>query len=743
MNRMSIKFGTLRDMTTPLLAVVMFLGGMVQAAEAEPGMQVVRQRLVEIYVSTDLKIDGDATELRQSQRDDGTWDDINYQDTSRAKWDSYKQVGRAMLMGQAFRESGGKEENLAVGARKALAWWSRHELRSSNWWWNQIGVPQATGITCLLLGDALPEDERRAIMPVVRRHVTQRTGQNLLWALGQQVMYSLLDESEAELRDAYEQIARLLVAKPLGKEGILGDASFHQHGKTLYSGGYGFSFVCDASLLVAAADGTEFAVPQRNRDQLVALLLDGTRWMVYGTVFDYGACGRVISRRVPDEPTKRLRKPGTLPGLGLADVYRVMAGVESARESEFERTAERMRGGPREELGSRAFPMSDLLVEHHPEFYASVRMLSERLWNTDGACNSEGLKSRYIADGCTFLMRSGNEYHNIFPCWDWKRIPGTTVCRTGLVLTPKNLRSTGTRGFVGGLSDGIRGFAAMDFERDELTARKTWFMQPDGMLAIGAGITCSDEHPVETIVNQCILEGDVIFARDGDQARLTPGLHALETPCTVSHAGLDYVFTQQSGHLVAEIRPAVAGDWTTINRGKFKQPTPETKGIFCLRLEHGAAPTAATYSYRVTPSGKPKRTPTDDIRVLAHGPELTAAARSGDDAVLQLAFFAPGRTNIQTPPLLAQGNVPLVVTVDRPCLLQLRSLGDDQRVLLSVADPTHSKGTVTVRINRCLADSGASPAENGTTEIKVPLPTGLSAGSTVSYSLSKKLPVSR
>ena len=54
-----------------------------------------------------------------------------------------------------------------------------------------------------------------------------------------------------------------------------------------------------------------------------------------------------------------------------------------------------MRGGPREGLGSRAFPASDLLVEHHADFYASVRMFSSRLANTDGAANDEGLKSRY------------------------------------------------------------------------------------------------------------------------------------------------------------------------------------------------------------------------------------------------------------------------------------------------------------------------------------------------------------
>ena len=30
-------------------------------------------------------------------------------------------------------------------------------------------------------------------------------------------------------------------------------------------------------------------------------------------------------------------------------------------------------------------------------------------------------------DGCTFVYRSGDEYRDIFPVWDWSKVPGTTA----------------------------------------------------------------------------------------------------------------------------------------------------------------------------------------------------------------------------------------------------------------------------------------------------------------------------
>ena len=70
---------------------------------------------------------------------------------------------------------------------------------------------------------------------------------------------------------------------------------------------------------------------------------------------------------------------------------------------------------------------SDIMVQRRPGYYTSARMYSTRTLNTDGYINGENKKSHHLADGATYIFRTGEEYRDIFPVWDWKRIPGTDL----------------------------------------------------------------------------------------------------------------------------------------------------------------------------------------------------------------------------------------------------------------------------------------------------------------------------
>ena len=59
-------------------------------------------------------------------------------------------------------------------------------------------------------------------------------------------------------------------------------------------------------------------------------------------------------------------------------------------------------------------------------FVASVRMYSARTVNAR-CVNDEGTQSEHTADGVLNLYYSGHEYDEMYPVWNWKQLPGTTV----------------------------------------------------------------------------------------------------------------------------------------------------------------------------------------------------------------------------------------------------------------------------------------------------------------------------
>lgn len=76
------------------------------------------------------------------------------------------------------------------------------------------------------------------------------------------------------------------------------------------------------------------------------------------------------------------------------------------------------------------------MVHRRPEWYAAVRMNSVRVRPIEDDTNWDNALGRYFSDGVCLVMRSGREYEDITACWDWTRLPGTTLPKTP-VYTPE------------------------------------------------------------------------------------------------------------------------------------------------------------------------------------------------------------------------------------------------------------------------------------------------------------------
>lgn len=102
------------------------------------------------------------------------------------------------------------------------------------------------------------------------------------------------------------------------------------------------------------------------------------------------------------------------------------------------------------------YPPTTFAVFSRPSYRASIRMIGARV--AGGECiNGEGTKSLHMADGATYLYKTGLEYLDIGATWDWQRLPGTTVQVNGTVLNCSTSDSTGVLPNVGGVTDGLIG----------------------------------------------------------------------------------------------------------------------------------------------------------------------------------------------------------------------------------------------------------------------------------------------
>jgi chondroitin AC lyase len=160
------------------------------------------------------------------------------------------------------------------------------------------------------------------------------------------------------------------------------------------------------------------------------------------------------------------------------------------------------------------------------------------------------MNGRWLPFGATWILRRGDEYNSILPVLDWARLPGVTSAHE---VMPPIRNVSQPEGFVGGVSDGIYGAAAMVFTQSEPTplvsvfkimtqGRKSWFFFDREMVALGAGISSVRDEPVGTTLNQTRLDGPVLI--DGHAVELgeakvpqTSWVHASGINCCQPQSG--------------------------------------------------------------------------------------------------------------------------------------------------------------------------------------------------------------
>ena len=555
-----------------------------------------------------------------SQQPDGSWSDIDYRDRSSAGWKPIVHLDRLQSMAAAHAEESGPL-HLAPAVREAnrsgLDCWFARAPRSDNWWWNDIGKQQRLGAIGVLQDGVLSPAHRQAIIGSLPEKPSM-TGANLTWLASETIARGCLERRTDLVRRGFEAIKGTVLVTTA--EGVQSDWSFHQHGPQLYNAGYGEKFLNFTARFAAYARGTEHGFSDDQIGILTSLLLDGDRWMVRFGFMDHSADGREIVRQ--GESSRLL-----LPAIGH------LTSIAPERVAEIQALQAHIEGlSGCAVSGNRHFFRSDFMTHQRPAFYASVKMCSARTVGSE-TINGENTRGLWLPYGLTYLIRTGEEYSGIFPVWDWAHLPGVT--NPTFVDQPRPNQQTT---FVGGVSDGTYGVAAMDLDFASTRARKAYFLFDGELVALGSGITSSHDRPVHTTLNQCLLEGEVT----ADGRTLPQGEHTLPGASWVHHGGFGYVFPEKTEAHV--LRAQQSGSWFDINHTDPKDPV--RLDVFTLWLDHGASPADRGYQYIVLPAAFPQEVQRYaeemPIRVIANQPALQAV-RHEAARVTGAVFAAAGK----------------------------------------------------------------------------------------------------
>ena len=560
---------------------------------------------------------------------DGSWPDVDYTGLLRENWAAITHFTRylhpltvALLApGSVFADDPSVKRALLAG----IDFWLRNDFRNPNWWFQVNGLPAYfMGPVLVAMRPLLTVEQREAGIRLLERSNVKasahwRNGGNGLFDCRAALMLGLLEDNAVLIEQVYDpNLLRCLQPSASG-DGVKADWSHWEHGPLPFNHGYGAALLQEGGRLIWYAREAGYSYSASPLEFLTSYLLEGSAWMSRNGFLDPAAWGRSIA--VPQQGVM-LGNPTNALYVVNGARYLILAGSRRSGELEALIAAQTGRGKPL--TGNRMFSCSDLMTHHAEKFYASVRMFSRRTLNTE-ICNGVNRLGHHLGEGSIFLTPRGDEYAAVFPCWDWNRVPGTTV---NLSATENSLLDEiadsgwipcrdpeqdenygrgglrlgrlGRTAFAGGASDGRRGAGAMHLAVRSLRARKSVFFDEAGMVLLGAGISDTEPGEVATTVNQCLLRGPVrVLDADGQERVLdeNAGDYKLSGAKLVHHDDVAYLFAE--GQQVVCANGLRRGDWRRINLNLSE--TAIDLPVFALWIEHGEQPQDGDYAVRVVP----------------------------------------------------------------------------------------------------------------------------------------------
>lgn len=689
-------------------------------------LEILRQRFTADQMEPKVN-EADIKQLMSTLLEDGTWPGINYKDVSRTGFQHGKHLSNLVELSRAFKKKGSGlkgDKKLKKAIYSALNYWLANDFICENWWWNQIGTPNALVSVLLIMDTDLTSEQIAKTLPMVgRAHLTAsgaRPSGDRIKIAGILAKTALFNR-DAKLFDEVVKVIEGEIKFATGR-GMQYDFSFHHREDRVNNTlSYGLGYADAFAEWAANVAGTSYKFSDKSLQLLIDYYLDGIcKMMVYGKFPDTGAMNRDITR----ENAQRAFKTATPERLLKTTDYRKneLEVIVKIRKGEAEPTISH----------STFFWQTEHYTHQRPEYFTSVRMYSTRNQNMEQPYNGEGLMNHHRGDGTNYISRRGDEYYDIAPVYDWQKIPGTTVVQKPALPSENEIQKKGLTDFVGAVTDGMYGAVAFDFKspHDPLEAKKAWFFFDKEYVCLGAGINSDSKLPVATTLNQCLLRGDVIVKKDSEKTVVTKGKQQLTDIRWVYHDHMAYIFPESQK--VDLFNQSETGSWFKINQQSDSPKDEISKEVFKLWLDHGIHPQSAKYQYIVVPSISEKEIESQfkrPIEILVNSTEIQAVRNSVSN-ISQLVFYKSGEILILPD---------LKIGIDSPGLVMIKTDGSTIKQI-SVADPSRKLGKIHLTVTGRIEKNGTNfnsywNNEKNISEIAIDLPQTVYAGKSVTIEL--------
>ena len=625
-------------------------------------------------------------------------------------------------------------QDAAVAARLVAAleligsaYYKPSSAEVGNWYHWEIGAPQALVNACAVLGSQVPAADLASYLDTVAHFVPdpthQQSGTVLTTGANRSDMCQitilrgilakdgdLIALGRDKLSDIYPYVTN--------SDGYYRDGGYIQHGTIPYNGHYSYVLLDDLSQLSLLLNGSSWPID----DPQFSVILDSVDltyapFMYDGLVMDV-VRGRFLSRQgetdhdaghTITESILRLIPVGsrdqqkrwkalckgwiereTFTAIRASATPARMALVKSVLD---DTKVHAVGQGPNHVQQ----PSIERAVHRRPGWAWTVGLSSSRIARLE-AINGENQRGWHTGDGATYLYNDDNGHYTdaYWPTVDCTRLPGVTADTLPLAPSAGNGTLPPTTWSGGAVLDGSWGAVGLDLVPygSPLRARKSWFCLDDCVVALGAGITGSSGHTVETTLENRNLHAS-------GRNRLT--VNGRSTPTTAGWSGSfaasgwahlegvgGYVLPAGSapGAALRALREQRTGSWADIDNGPSTggTTTPYSNTYATLWLDHGIDPSGGGYVYLLLPgasaSETARRAGHPDVVVLANTPALQAI-HSQRNSLTAANFFTAGA-------------LPSVgVTGPASVLLQERG----GRLTLAVSDPTCTQTSLTVTLH--------------------------------------------